>query len=183
MTNARGMRCPFGNHTVKGEGVLIKDPKIVRFLQRLDPSFRPQQRVCASCKAQVVAIYREKYKRAVEKKRRMLSIRTSDLISSTSSSTTFDVGQLANTESSMSSDNRPCTSAEAKARREAKERQKRRSSQRHCSDSEEWQEAQNSHRKRMQNVRLPEVQPISPTQIVQLNRDVLEWYVQGITGG
>lgn len=213
MAPAQCIRCPFGNHNVKGRGVQITEPNIVRFIQKRNPYFRPQQLMCAECKRKVLAIYREKYKRALELKRRSLSIRISDLSLSTSTSVNFDPGQLAETQTSSSNrdntcststDYGPSTSAAAKARRDARNKKRKSpkrvsfkhkknkltSSEEKCSsssetdsDSENWQRAQNSHRKRMRDVRLPDVQPILPTQLIQLNKDVMEMYMQGLTGG
>lgn len=202
MPPVRGMRCAFGKHAVKGQGVQITDPKIIRFIKKMFPSFWPQQRVCPDCKRVVERIYHDKYSRALYRKRHQLPAVSSTSTSSTSED--IDISRLIQSQglrrrrkdetSGESTDHGPSTSAAAKARREARRAgprspPRRRTNTRRMSsecstESEESQRALDNHQRRIRNVRMPEVQPVVRTaRFVQLNRDVMELYLARFSGG
>uniref|UniRef100_A0A0K8W024 Uncharacterized protein n=1 Tax=Bactrocera latifrons TaxID=174628 RepID=A0A0K8W024_BACLA len=87
MVRIRGVKCAISTdgHLLKGDGVLITNPKHVEFARKRRKDFRPENRVCADCAKVFTHLYNMKLKSAIEKKQRH-----SLTVSSSSSVDDFD---------------------------------------------------------------------------------------------
>ncbi|XP_039965913.1 uncharacterized protein LOC120778221 [Bactrocera tryoni] len=87
MVRIRGVKCAISTdgHLLKGDGVLITNPKHVEFARKRRKDFRPENRVCADCAKVFTHMYNMKLKSAIEKKQRH-----SLTVSSSSSVDDFD---------------------------------------------------------------------------------------------
>ncbi|XP_011200267.2 uncharacterized protein LOC105224007 [Bactrocera dorsalis] len=87
MVRIRGVKCAISTdgHLLKGDGVLITNPKHVEFARKRRKDFRPENRVCGDCAKVFTHMYNMKLKSAIEKKQRH-----SLTVSSSSSVDDFD---------------------------------------------------------------------------------------------
>nr|XP_014088455.1 uncharacterized protein LOC106616359 [Bactrocera oleae] len=70
MVRVRGVKCAISSdgHLLKGDGVLITNPKHVEFVRKRRKDFRPEYRVCGECAKVLTHLYNMKLKSAIEKK-------------------------------------------------------------------------------------------------------------------
>ncbi|XP_023309507.2 uncharacterized protein LOC111691100 [Lucilia cuprina] len=60
-----GRICPILNHPLK-DGILVDDDALVKFIQKRNVDFLPNELVCRSCKREIIKLYNKKLKKAIE---------------------------------------------------------------------------------------------------------------------
>ncbi|XP_037811295.1 altered inheritance of mitochondria protein 21-like [Lucilia sericata] len=60
-----GRICPILNHPLK-DGLLVDDDALVKFIQKRNVDFLPNELVCRSCKREIIKLYNKKLKKAIE---------------------------------------------------------------------------------------------------------------------
>ncbi|KAM7352263.1 uncharacterized protein ACRADG_004882 [Cochliomyia hominivorax] len=180
------MFCPLGSHLLRGSGVFITNPRLIRFVNKFFPDFLPFEKVCEKCKQDIGIAYEYKMKRAIASR----ALNASQISSNTTDESTDLEKQTdqrntntakvqkrslvpVTSTSTEDDDGQPSTSVQAAAKRKRiEERQK--------SKQKENPLAINIQR----GARLPHIQPVAKRrQFVHANPDIMDIYIRGMTGG
>ncbi|XP_043657152.1 uncharacterized protein LOC122622629 [Drosophila teissieri] len=165
--------CGLGNHTLRSPYRIVRNPHLLKFGQLINSELRSQP-LCLSCYTQLIRLYRLKNSNA----KRHLAARA--LLSRSSSRTTHrSVSSVSITQSSE--DQGPTTSAAAAA---AAAQRVAPSSSEDSLFSDDDDPSSNLSLNAVNGTRLPNVQPIPKRrQFVHLNKEAMDIYLAGTTGG
>ncbi|XP_037729448.1 uncharacterized protein LOC119560159 [Drosophila subpulchrella] len=195
--------CGLGNHRLRTPFRIIKNPRLIKFGQHINSELRSQP-LCLSCYRDLIRLYNLKNnnaKRHLEERKQEASIST--LTSSQSSETTFGPpnGMSTSTPSeeegpnprisdeeepspTISSDDEGPTTSAAAANKRAKRQLITASSSGDSSFSDVDDPNSNLSLNAVNGSRLPHIQPIPKRrQIVHLNKNAMDIYLAGTTGG
>ncbi|EDV53500.1 uncharacterized protein LOC6555249 [Drosophila erecta] len=173
--------CGLGNHTLRSPYRIIRNPHLLKFGQLINSELRSQP-LCLTCYTQLIRLYRLKNNNA----KRHLANRqaASAILSSSSSQTSNHAASVSTTQSSE--DQRPTTSAAAAAAaaQRARSHLVASSSSEDTLFSDDYDANSNLSLNAVNGTRLPNVQPIPKRrQFVHLNKEAMDIYLAGTTGG
>ncbi|KAH8301266.1 hypothetical protein KR018_009960, partial [Drosophila ironensis] len=180
-----GRFCALGNHALKTPNRHIRDPVLLSFARKINPELPDNALLCMDCYLSLIKIFRlkvsNKRKHDEFKKKQQSSV--SDVTTSQSTgSSSQQAAPAANSQSSTDSD-QPTTSAAAAAKRKRREDENRSAPASTTTDSDDDANS-NLSLNAVNGTRCPQYQPIPKRrQIVQIQKEVLDGYLQGITGG
>ncbi|EDV98748.1 uncharacterized protein LOC6566407 [Drosophila grimshawi] len=183
--------CGLGNHHLRPPLKTISDERILRFARHINNEIRRATPVCGSCYDTLVSIYHIKVSHAIDLqkgKRRAAAANTNSISDVSNSqqlpttsaplhSSSSSVSAYSTTDTTDSS-NLPSTSTAKRKRHEPQPTNPVQQST--SSDDDEQLLSLNA----VNGTRLPNVQPIPKRrQFVSLNKDVMDIYLNGTTGG
>lgn len=183
--------CGLGNHHLRTPHKTISDEKILSFAKHINPELRSTTLLCGSCYDTLVKIYRVKLRHAIQlqkgKKRAagntnsISDVSSSQQVHSQSSSAVSAYSTISeNSSKSTISDNQPTTSTSTTTKRKRVEQRPPDTDDDAIDDDEEPLLSLNA----VNGTRLPNIQPIPKRrQFVHLNKDVMDIYLSGTTGG
>ncbi|XP_016986880.1 uncharacterized protein LOC108049963 [Drosophila rhopaloa] len=183
--------CGLGNHKLRTPFRILRNPDLIKFGQRINPELISQP-LCLSCYQNLVKLYNFKNnnaKRHLERKRlaALIASESSSLTSSQSDGSTAGGSTVApRVPLSSSEDDGPTTSAAAAAKRARREQQGAESepseNTSYFSDADDPNS--NLSLNAVNGTRLPHIQPIPRRrQFVHLNKEAMDIYLAGTTGG
>ncbi|XP_017082845.1 uncharacterized protein LOC108115783 [Drosophila eugracilis] len=172
--------CGLGNHKLRTPNYTIRNPHLLKFGQRINSELRSQP-LCMSCYKNLISLYRIKNNNAKRHKEFRNAPSVSSVSSSRSQTSDTSAGatsvapastRAATTTSSEDNDDRQTTSAAAAAKRARRELM--------SEDDSNSDLSLNA----VNGTRLPNIQPIPRRrQFVHLNKEAMEIYLAGTTGG
>nr|CAF28465.1 ms(3)K81 protein [Drosophila santomea] len=163
--------CGLGNHTLRSPYRIIRNPHLLKFGRLINSELRSQP-LCLTCYTQLIRLYRLKNNNAKRHLENRQAARA--LLSRSSSRTTH--GSAA---SVSSEDHGPTTSAAAAAAHRVAP-----SSSDDTLFSDDDDPSSNLSLNAVNGTRLPNVQPIPKRrQFVHLNKEAMDIYLAGTTGG
>ncbi|XP_017858931.1 PREDICTED: uncharacterized protein LOC108611010 [Drosophila arizonae] len=180
---SRKRYCGLGNHLLRPPHKTITNDKLLSFAKHINPELRRTTLICGSCLDTLLKIYKVKLKHAVQlRKTKNRTAGTTNSISDVSTSQQQTQSSSVVSAYSSTSDSPSATSTN-NGEVSSSTNTKRKRLEQPSSSSDDDDESMLSLNA-VNGTRLPNIQPIPKRrQFVHLNKDVMDIYLSGTTGG